>query len=112
MNMSYETIARLATVGAVASWIVFMVCGLTVFRYAYRGVIVWMRKCGRPYSDEIWFGRCLTIYLFLFLLFTSGFDIFAKILLAFIVISLVVGNPWMINYIEKQRTHPRKEPCK
>ena len=107
MNISYETSATLYGIAAIASWLVFMACGLSVFATVQKAAISWMRRTGKPYSCEAWFNRCILVYCFLTIFLASGFSLLAKIMAWFVLIHLATDNPWMIRRVERTRTEAK-----
>ena len=108
MNIELETQATLYLAAAFASWLVFTACAWSVAFFIRNRSILWMRRTGKPYSSEVWFDRCLLIYCFLTLFFTSGFDFLTKFLAAGVVLHLAVENPWMIRHVERVRKQDMK----
>jgi len=109
MNIDYETTA---TAGLLISAFSFLTAILVTATIASRIINKWMHRAGKTYGYEVWFWRCILIFLFLAMYATHGFDPFTRGMAYIIFCHLAIENPWMVRHIERVRAEQKKVESK
>ena len=81
----------MATWGLLASFVILGVTGGSLGCILYGA---WESYRKRSFGEVVWFSRCVVIYMLFTLMFMDGFDVFAKVVFWYLVVHMVILNPW------------------